>query len=296
MLIIVFFVLCVGLLRFMVFRIFNVIFWWRVFLLMDMFFLLLCKETANYSSVLNYFLFQECLGLIFLLLNNTIFQYVVVMIKIGLVPFHYWLFLVVGGIDGWLIMWFLTFQKVPYISVLMVTIFSYAIFFLVLGFFFCYFHLFVVKTFKFMLLLNSVESFNWIIFGYLLSLFNGVVCFFYYFFIRLFLVPFWRKEVRSDFDWLIILIYMNVPLGVIFFVKIFVLISVLRSFRLWVVLVLFLIFVNFYSLLSWLIKKRIEENFVVVKSRLVFCLWGGIILVVLYRFSKIYYNVLIGRS
>lgn len=253
---------------------------------MDIIFLLLCKEGVSYRSVLNYFLFQECLGLVFLLLRFRRWQFIVVMMKIGLVPFHYWLFLVVGGVKGWLVMWFLTFQKLPYIGVLIVLMFSYVVFFLVLGFLFCYFHLFVIKTYKFIMLLNSIERFNWILLGYLLSLLNGLVCFFYYFFISLFLVPFWGGETGSDFDWLIILIYINVPLGVTFFVKVFVMMSILFGLNLWVVVVLFLMFINFYSLLRWLIKKSLEEKAELVKGGWVFCLLGGMILIILYRFSK----------
>lgn len=151
------------------------------------------------------------------------------MSKMGLLPFHYWLFVVVGGLKSWLLMWFLTFQKLPFIGVLMIILVRELLFLLFFRFFLVYFQLFVVKNFKFIIVLSSTESFNWVLLGYFFSFVNGFVLFLYYFFLSIFMVPIFGGENFLDYDWLVIFVYINIPLGVSFFVKFFI-ISYLFSF------------------------------------------------------------------
>nr|YP_009142691.1 NADH dehydrogenase subunit 3 [Oxyuris equi]AKI07544.1 NADH dehydrogenase subunit 3 [Oxyuris equi] len=200
----------------------NYLVWWSVFVVMDLVFVFICKSGGNYGGILNYFVFQEILGFLFLFLSMGVLQSIIVMSKMGLLPFHYWLFVVVGGLETWLFMWFLTLQKLPYMGILMVVVVVELVFIIVLSFFVCYFQLFLIKDYKLMLLLNSTESFNWILLGYIYSFFNGLVLFLYYFFLSLFLIPFFGSEYGIDYDWLVVFVYVNIPLGVCFFVKVLV--------------------------------------------------------------------------
>lgn len=239
----------------------NFLVWWRVFVFIDLIFIFICKGNGNFVSIVNYFVFQECLGLLFLFLTSNVMQGLVVMSKIGLLPLHYWLFVVVGGLKSWLLMWFLTFQKLPFIGILMVIFVGELLFFLVFGFFIGYFQLFLVKDYKFMLIINSAESFNWILLGYIYSFFNGLVLFLYYFFLSLFLIPVFGVEDKFDFEWLVLLVYVNVPLGVSFFVKIFVVSFVFSYNLVWFFVIMFFLFVNFISLMVWLIVKSMVEGY-----------------------------------
>lgn len=128
---------------------------------------------------------------------------------------------------------------------------------LVLGFFMCFFHLYVVKDYKLMLILVSCESFNWIMICYIFSVVSGLLLFLYYFFFRVLIIPVFSRFFEVDFEWLVVIVYINVPLGVSFFVKVLTLSVVMPSLGFWVVLVFFLIFMNFISIMVWLIKKSI---------------------------------------
>lgn len=66
---------------------------------MDLVFIFIGKESGRYGCLLNYFVLQERLALLFLVVIVSFVQRVVVMTKIGLAPFHYWLFVVVGGLE-----------------------------------------------------------------------------------------------------------------------------------------------------------------------------------------------------
>lgn len=272
------FVMVLGLVNFLV--------WWSVFIVMDLVFIFICKG-SSFSVILNYFVFQECLALLFLFLTSSLMQCVIVMSKMGLVPFHYWLFVVVGGLKGWLFMWFLTFQKLPFMGVLMLILVEELIFLILVGFFLCYFQLLLVKDYKLMLLLNSTESFNWIVLGYMYSFFSGFVLFLFYVIGGLLLFPFFGLESVKSYEWLVIIVYVNVPLGVSFLVKFFVLGYIYSIYLVWFVVVLFFMFMNFLSLLVWLVVKSLEEGFFFGNSRFFFYLiFGLIFLLLFYHCSK----------
>lgn len=107
-------------------------------------------------------------------------------------------------------------------GVLMVVVVVEVVFLVVLGFFLCYFQLLLLKDYKLMLLVNSTESFGWILLGYVFFLWGGLFLFLYYFFLSLFLVPAFGGERLVNYEWLVLLVYVNVPLGVLFFVKVYV--------------------------------------------------------------------------
>nr|UUA64282.1 NADH dehydrogenase subunit 2 [Aspiculuris sp. PC-2022] len=269
-----FFFMVVGLF-FMVLGVFNYVVWWGMFIVMDLVFVFIGKKLSSYGGLLNYFVFQESLALLFLVVFLGVVQGVVVMTKMGLAPFHYWLFVVVGGLESWLFMWFLTFQKLPFMGVLMVVMVVELVFLVVLGFFLCYFQLLLLKDYKLMLMINSTESFGWILLGYVFFLWGGMFLFVYYFFLSLFLIPVFGGEKLLDYEWLVLLMYVNIPLGVLFFVKVYVVSFVFSSFFVWMIGVLFFMFINFFSLMVWLLGKSVEEGFFVGKMSVFFYLVLG---------------------
>lgn len=159
-LVLVFFCVFVCLLCVLNFFSSNVLLWWRVFLLITVVFVCLSKGVGSYSSVLNYFVIQESLGLFFLVFNFFLLQFFIVILKIGVAPFHFWVFSVTSFLYDWLLMWFLTFQKLPFLPVL-VQLFSFKmVFVFFLGVCVCYLQLFVLKSYKNMMIVSSTESFN----------------------------------------------------------------------------------------------------------------------------------------
>lgn len=69
--------------------VFNYIVWWGMFIVMDLVFVFIGKKLSSYGGLLNYFIFQESLALLFLVVFLGFVQGVVVMTKMGLAPFHY---------------------------------------------------------------------------------------------------------------------------------------------------------------------------------------------------------------
>ena len=196
----------------------------------------------------------------FLIMNFLLVQFMIVMTKIGLAPFHYWIFVIVNGLEGWLLLWFLTFQKLPFFGVLILLFFEEIFVLLCVGFLFCYFQLFLIKDYKFILRISSTESFNWILLSYVFSVLNSLVLFLYYFFLSLFMIPFFVDKSGNDIEWLTLLVFINIPLGVAFFVKVFTLGQFLVCLNFWLLLVLFLMFMRFLSLRVWLIMKSLKRN------------------------------------
>lgn len=266
----------------------NIFLWWSIFVFIDLIFIFLCKNVVNYGNILNYFVIQEVLGLLFLIVNFLFLQFVVIIIKIGLAPFHFWIFSIIRRLDGWVFLWFLTFQKIPFIGILLI-IFSYdVLFILFLGFFLCFLQLFLIKNYKFILTISSTESFNWILLGVFNSFFNGFILFLYYILIRVLLIPLFNKgNIGSNMDWILLLIYINIPLGMAFFVKIFVLSQFLIFNRYFLLLLLFLIFLNFLSLSIWIIIKRRRERGHTDKNLFIFfIIFSRLFILLLYYCSK----------
>nr|YP_009383846.1 NADH dehydrogenase subunit 2 [Poteriostomum imparidentatum]ARS44148.1 NADH dehydrogenase subunit 2 [Poteriostomum imparidentatum] len=233
----------------------NILIWWSVFLLMTLVFVMLNKKTNSFSSLFNYFVMQETLGLLFLMFSFGYFQLLIVMFKIGMAPFHFWIFSVTNGVFGFNLMWFLTFQKLPFLLVFLQLMVAKLIFLLMLGLFFCLFQMLLMKTYKNLLILSSTESFNWITLGFIMSFFNVLFIFIYYFVLMLMIIPkFEFSNVSNVVGWETMLVFMNLPFSVSFFVKIFSLSEILKAQGVWILMLLFMMFFSALSLSFWMVN------------------------------------------
>nr|YP_009626841.1 NADH dehydrogenase subunit 2 [Cylicodontophorus bicoronatus]QCB91134.1 NADH dehydrogenase subunit 2 [Cylicodontophorus bicoronatus] len=233
----------------------NILVWWSIFLLMTLVFVMLNKQTNSFSSLFNYFVMQESLGLLFLMFSFGYLQLLIVMFKIGMAPFHFWVFSVTNGVFGFNLMWFLTFQKLPFLLVFLQMMVAKLVFFLMVGLFFCLFQMLLMKTYKNLLILSSTESFNWITLGFVMSFFNVLMIFLYYFLVMLMIIPkFEFTNVSNLIGWETMLVFMNLPFSVNFFVKIFSLSEVLKVQGTGVLLILFMMFFSALSLSFWMVN------------------------------------------
>ena len=237
----------------------NILIWWRVFVLMTIVFCILRKEIENYVSIINYFVIQERLGLFFLILNYSLLQFIVVMMKVGVAPLHFWLFRVTSGLFNWVLIWFLTFQKVPFFPVLL-QLFNFKLMWLfLLGILICYLQLFVIKGHKNIMVISSTESFNWVLIVSFLSLVNVFFLFFYYVVLIVVVMPLFTKKEVSFINWETIFVFMNVPFSVSFFIKIYSLGRMIFFVDWFFLLVLFLMFLSLLSFSIWLINIRVKN-------------------------------------
>nr|YP_009113338.1 NADH dehydrogenase subunit 2 [Anisakis berlandi]AES86021.1 NADH dehydrogenase subunit 2 [Anisakis berlandi] len=254
-----FFCFFVSLLCFLNFFSSNILVWWSVFLLMTVVFVCLSKGLGSYASILNYFVIQESLGLFFLVFNFFLLQFFIVMLKVGGAPLHFWLFSVTNSIYDWLLMWFLTFQKLPFLPVL-VQLFDFKMGYL---FFFgiavCYLQLFMLKSYKNMMIISSTESFNWVILTSFLSVINVVYLFFYYIVLMIFLMPLFNSKDLNFINWETLLVFLNVPFSVSFFIKIFSLGELLKLDSMFMLFLLFLMFLSMMCFSLWLVNMSVKH-------------------------------------
>nr|YP_011013866.1 NADH dehydrogenase subunit 2 [Cylicocyclus ultrajectinus]WPY71320.1 NADH dehydrogenase subunit 2 [Cylicocyclus ultrajectinus] len=233
----------------------NIVIWWSIFLLMTLVFVMLNKQTTSFSSLFNYFIMQETLGLLFLVFSFGYLQLLMVMIKIGMAPFHFWIFSVTNGVYGFNLMWFLTFQKLPFLLIFLQMMVAKLVLFLMVGLFMCLFQMLLAKTYKNLLVLSSTESFNWITLGFVMSFINVLFLFVYYFILMLTVIPkFEILNVSNTVNWETMLVFMNLPFSVNFFVKIFSLSEILKSQGVGVLLLLFMMFFSVLSLSFWMVN------------------------------------------
>nr|YP_009257363.1 NADH dehydrogenase subunit 2 [Angiostrongylus malaysiensis]ALD62330.1 NADH dehydrogenase subunit 2 [Angiostrongylus cantonensis]ANG44580.1 NADH dehydrogenase subunit 2 [Angiostrongylus malaysiensis] len=239
----------------------NIFFWWSVFLIMTVLIIFMNKKFLSYSSIFNYFVLQESLGLIFLLCFSGFLPLLIMMIKIGVAPFHFWLFKVIDGMFGFNLVWFLTIHKLPFLLVFLQLFYLDMIYFLLMGMVLCLFQLFMMKSFKKLLLISTVESFSWIVLGLVMSFFNVLYLFFYYLILMVFLIYKFNKNVDlvSGLSWELVLVFMNMPFSVGFFVKIILLMEFLKGFSMYMILIMFLMFLSILSLSFWLVILSVKK-------------------------------------
>nr|QZH43782.1 NADH dehydrogenase subunit 2 [Cylicostephanus minutus] len=260
----------------------NILVWWSVFLLMTLVFVMLNKQTNSFSSLFNYFVMQESLGLLFLMFSFGYLQLLIVMFKIGMAPFHFWIFSVTNGVFGFNLMWFLTFQKLPFLLIFLQMMVAKLIFFLMLGLFFCLFQMLLVKTYKNLLILSSTESFNWITLGFVMSFFNVLFLFLYYFLLMLMIIPkFEMINVSNMVGWETMLVFMNLPFSVNFFVKIFSLSEILKVQGVGILLLLFMMFFSALSLSFWMVNLSTKYYKMIKYNKSIFMFMIPLTLIVL---------------
>lgn len=239
----------------------NIIVWWRIFLLITVVFTLLNKSSKSYSSIFNYFVIQESLGLLFLVFSSGFLQFFIIIIKIGVAPLHFWIFNVTNNIFNYSLIWFLTFQKLPFLTILLQIFWLTSIYILLFGLLFCYLQIFVMKSYKNLLIISSTESFNWIILGVFFSIFNSLYLFIYYFILIVILISKFSKVNGFNFiNWETTLVFLNIPFSVSFFVKIFSLSEIFKYDSFFTLFLLFIMFLSVLAFSFWLINLSIKNN------------------------------------
>ena len=195
------------------------------------------------GSVVQYYLIQEICGYFFLLLGGYL-SFFILMLKCGAAPLHFWIFSVVGALRGFVLVWFLTVQKLPYFFVMVGFCSGLFFYFLFMGAVFCYFQFFFLRYWSNMVLVVSTESFNWLL---LLSVFVSRRVFFLsfiYYLVILLIIGFSSGVKNNYLGWEMVIIFFNVPFCVTFLLKILVLVFSL-GFNYF-----FLVFLFFMPLIS----------------------------------------------
>nr|UFQ24448.1 NADH dehydrogenase subunit 2 [Pingus sinensis] len=254
----------------------NVLVWWSIFLLMTMVFLFLGKFLGSFLGLINYFLIQESMGLLFLFVSFSILQFLVLMMKVGVSPLHFWVLGVTSGLLDFGVAWFLTLQKLPFIPVFLQIFHFFCIWLFLFGILVCHFQLFSCKSFSSMVVLSSIESFNWLMLFCFVGFFSVWVMLLYYFLLIFLLLPGFNSKDFCYLDWLVVLIFLNIPLGFTFFVKFFSLGAFCLEVGVFLMFVLFCMVLSVFSFGYWLVimssywKMEFLEGVVFVVTPLIF--------------------------
>lgn len=263
----------------------NLILWWSIFLLITLVFLTINKFFFSYSGLINYFIIQETAGLLFLFLRFSFFQFLILFLKIGIAPLHFWLFSVLTNVSDLNLLWFLTFQKLPFIFVLFQLFFNFVLLTLVFGLFFCQLQFFFLKKTKFLIIVSSTERFNWFLILNRVSFFFSFYLFIYYLIVIVFILFKINNQTEYINTWETLLVFLNVPIMATFFIKIFSLTQIV-NFSLSFLIILAILFLSSIAFLFWLVQKTTKEIFYNIKSKLfVFMFFCVSFLCLFYYFS-----------
>lgn len=259
----------------------NIVVYWRLFLIITLLFVILNKEKGGYISNFNYFIIQEVLGLIFLLFSRSFIVFFVILIKIGVAPLHFWIFSITNNIRNLRLIWFLVFQKVPAFFILIQNFYNY-IYLLLFGLLLCYLQLYLMKGQKNIIIISSTESFNWIIIGFIFTFFSPIFLFVYYSLLMLFILPKVTEIQHLDFNITTILVFLNTPFSVVFFVKVFSLVEILINENyLLVLLLIFAIRLSIYRIGYWLVNYSLKDNY--FKSNINYLFFMRLFSIILFR-------------
>jgi len=234
----------------------NLVLWWSVFLILTLLFLIIIKKDFSFKRIVGYFLIQEVCGLLFLIITYDFFQLFLVFIKTGVSPFHFWIFSVLNDCVGFNLLWFLTFQKIPYLLTIIYLFVLVFIFVLFLGVLFCFIQIFIIKNFKNIIIINSTESFSWVLLSLVFTFFEFFQLFSYYVLIFFILLPYINFSFLG-FRWELVLFILNIPLSLNFFVK-FLSLSFISFLNFYFLLVLFLIFLSVVGFSYFIIKNSVS--------------------------------------
>lgn len=206
------------------FCVLDYIIWWRVFIICTFIFIFFIGLN-NISYLINYYIVQEICGYYFLVFDGWKLQFLILLIKSGSAPFHFWLFSVTCGLKKWFVLWFLTLQKLPYFPVLINFCGDFYFFFLFFGMLFCYVHFFFLRNYIDIIVISSIESFGWLlIFGTFFI--NEVFIFsFFYYLIIFFIISYVYNNDLNFFNLEIVFTLINVPIRITFFLKVLLLFS-----------------------------------------------------------------------
>nr|YP_010618325.1 NADH dehydrogenase subunit 2 [Camallanus lacustris]WAX01715.1 NADH dehydrogenase subunit 2 [Camallanus lacustris] len=249
------------------------------FMVKNIFFFTVCfvwmvVVSGNYSSVLNYFLVQEVCGFLFLVCSS--YQVVFLLVKMGVSPFHFWVFMVCKDLDMILLSWFLSMQKLPYVLVYMVLSSSLFLFILFFGVMVCHFQYFFLSDMVSAVLVSSTESFNWVLGFYDLGM--GFEMLLWYLFV-FFLLTFGFSG-GSMISWYLSLVFMSLPFGFVFLVKVFVLSGLVGYWGLFFMFVVMTMFVSYLCFFVWVMMMSVFFllDYFFLFSRLLFFFWGCLML------------------
>lgn len=140
----------------------SVVILWTLTLIWTLYFVVIMTlYGVDLLVVYNYFLFQEVLGLLFVIGLGSL-PSVFLLAKLGVSPFHAWGFYVLEYLNGQVLIWFLVYQKLTIIPGLILVLLPLSGL-LLWGLVLIYLQVLGLSRLKSLVFISSTESASWLI-------------------------------------------------------------------------------------------------------------------------------------
>nr|AJI44490.1 NADH dehydrogenase subunit 2 [Acrobeles complexus] len=136
--------------------------WWGVLFLHSLVFMAMMKMYWGRFTLINYFLVQEMSGSLMLL--SALWEEglsLFLMVKMGASPLHFWVFNVCSEMPGEYLMWFMTVQKLPFMSVMSGVLNESLLLVLLFGVVVCNLQAMLHSSFRQLIILGSTDTLSW---------------------------------------------------------------------------------------------------------------------------------------
>jgi len=205
----------------------NLLLWWSVLILTTLIFLAAVKTNLESYSIVKYFMIQEAasltIGVLILFSLPVIIVRVIIIIKLALAPFHFWVIRALHSLQGWPFSWVVTFQKLPGILILTQIMDIKGFVILVMGRVLCSLQIITAVKPKTIILLSTTVTSSWVIMTMFDNIFNLIFLGVYFVGVSLLLNES-LSEQQMGVEYIIILVLLRFPLTLMFMFKVGILI------------------------------------------------------------------------
>lgn len=209
----------------------NLVLWWRILILTTLVFLTAVKTNIESYRIIKYFIIQEAasltIGVIILFSIPLFLIRILIIIKVALAPFHFWVVSALQSLQGWPFAWVVTFQKIPGILILSQIINNLIYIILIIGSIICSIQMIVTVKPKTIVLLSTTVTSRWVVITIYDTISNMIFLTFYFTRIALLLNERLREQ-GINVEYLFILVLLSFPLTIIFIFKVAILLSVVN--------------------------------------------------------------------
>jgi len=209
----------------------NLLVWWRVLIVTTLVFLTAVKTNMESYRIVKYFIIQEAarltIGVLILFSIPLLLIRIMIMIKVALAPFHFWVITALHSLNGWPFRWVVTFQKLPGILILTQLMDNKGLVLLILGRALCSLQIILVSKPKTVILLSTTVTSSWVVITIFDNFFNLVFLSTYFVGVALLLNERVREQ-SMNVEYILILVLIRFPLTLIFMFKVGILLITLK--------------------------------------------------------------------
>jgi len=194
-------------------------------------FLTIIKGINESYRLVKYFIIQEAasltMGVLILFSISLLIINIMIIIKIAIAPFHFWILNTLQSLQGWSFSWVLTFQKLPGLAIITQIIDNITYFIVLAGSVLCSVQIILTAKPKSIILFSTTVTSSWVI---LTSpdVFLNLVFLIIYFWAIARLLNESPNEQNTEVGYVILLVLLRFPLTLIFILKVSILSALLN--------------------------------------------------------------------